>query len=158
MMPVRKPRLAASRAIPAPVTPPPMTRISRPWASDISSRARARVSGVRATVATVPPRRNITVCELPLRTAHTCAMILHKRAPGGEQKMRDVQQAYRAATMYYLQNQTMEVIGSTLGVSRSTVSRLLAAAREAGLVQVSVRPPEHRSEERRVGREWGIVA
>ncbi len=57
--------------------------------------------------------------------------------------MRDVQQAYRAATMYYLQNQTMEVIGSTLGVSRSTVSRLLTAARDGGLVQVSVRPPEH---------------
>src|SRR5690625_353374 len=70
-------------------------------------------------------------------------MILHKRARVGERKVRDVQQAYRAATMYYLQNQTMEVIGSTLGVSRSTVSRLLTAAREAGLVQVSVRPPEH---------------
>lgn len=57
--------------------------------------------------------------------------------------MPNVQQAYRAATMYYLQNQTMEVIGTTLGVSRSTVSRLLASARETGLVQVAVRPPEH---------------
>src|SRR5699024_12300939 len=99
-------------------------------------------SGVKATSATRPPRRNIPVCELPLRTAHTCAMILHKRASGGEQKMRDVQQAYRAATMYYLQNQTMEVIGSTLGVSRSTVSRLLTAAGDGGQVQESVRPPE----------------
>ncbi len=57
--------------------------------------------------------------------------------------MRDVQRAHRAATMYYLQNQTMEVIGSTLGVSRSTVSRLLATAREAGLVNITVRSPAH---------------
>lgn len=46
-----------------------------------------------------------------------------------------------AATMYYIQNQKMEVIGATLGVSRSTVSRLLATARDHGLVQVTVRPP-----------------
>lgn len=56
---------------------------------------------------------------------------------------RDVQEAHRAATMYYVQNQTMEVIGATLGVSRSTVSRLLTTAREAGLVQITVRSPVH---------------
>lgn len=57
--------------------------------------------------------------------------------------MRDLEQAYRAATMYYVQNQKMEVIGATLGVSRSTVSRLLGAARQAGIVQVNVTAPAH---------------
>nr|WP_246464987.1 sugar-binding domain-containing protein [Ruania alkalisoli] len=49
--------------------------------------------------------------------------------------------AYRAATMYYLQDQTMEVIAKTLGVSRSTVSRLIKSAREEGVVRISVRQP-----------------
>lgn len=57
--------------------------------------------------------------------------------------MRDLEQAYRAATMYYVQNQTMDVIGATLGVSRSTVSRLLSAARTTGIVQFHVTAPAH---------------
>ncbi len=40
--------------------------------------------------------------------------------------------------MYYLQGQTMENIAHYLGVSRSSVSRLLSYAREAGLVRISV--------------------
>ena len=40
--------------------------------------------------------------------------------------------------MYYLQGQTMETIARHLGVSRSSVSRLLAHARETGLVRISV--------------------
>ncbi len=55
--------------------------------------------------------------------------------------MEDVHYEYRAATMYYVQNQTMEAIGEALGVSRSTVSRLLSRARESGIVQITVRPP-----------------
>lgn len=47
-----------------------------------------------------------------------------------------------AATMYYLQDETMEGIARRLGVSRSTVSRLIKAARESGLVRIVVRP-EH---------------
>lgn len=47
---------------------------------------------------------------------------------------------YQAAQMYYLQNETMEAIASTLGVSRSTVSRLLKAAREDGVVRISLAP------------------
>ncbi len=54
--------------------------------------------------------------------------------------MRD-EDAYRAATMYYLQNQTMEVIGRTLDVSRSSVSRLIAHARETGMVRIAVEQP-----------------
>lgn len=40
--------------------------------------------------------------------------------------------------MYYLQGQTMETIARHLGVSRSSVSRLLAYARDTGLVRISV--------------------
>ncbi|MGO1571122.1 MAG: sugar-binding transcriptional regulator [Canibacter sp.] len=56
--------------------------------------------------------------------------------------MSDVHLAFEAATMYYLQNEKMEVIGKSLGVSRSTVSRLLSNAREQGIVDIKVRRPE----------------
>ncbi|HEX6886896.1 MAG TPA: sugar-binding domain-containing protein [Candidatus Nanopelagicales bacterium] len=45
-----------------------------------------------------------------------------------------------AATMYYLQDEQMDAIARRLGTSRSTVSRLLKAARTSGLVQITVRP------------------
>lgn len=45
---------------------------------------------------------------------------------------------YRAATLYYEREQTMEAIAHELGVSRSTVSRLLADARASGLVRISI--------------------
>ena len=41
-MPVRRPRLAASRAMPAPVTPPPTTRTSSPSSPLMAARARVR--------------------------------------------------------------------------------------------------------------------
>lgn len=44
----------------------------------------------------------------------------------------------RVAILYYLQQETMEGIAHQLGVSRSTVSRLLAQARESGLVRISI--------------------
>lgn len=44
-----------------------------------------------------------------------------------------------AARMYYLQDETMEGIARRLGVSRSTVSRLLKSARDLGLVRITVR-------------------
>lgn len=40
--------------------------------------------------------------------------------------------------MYYLQGQTMEEVARQLDVSRSSVSRLLAYARQTGLVRISV--------------------
>lgn len=46
--------------------------------------------------------------------------------------------AHEAASMYYLQGETMETIARHLGVSRSSVSRLLAYARETGLVRITV--------------------
>ncbi|WP_300080648.1 sugar-binding domain-containing protein [Propioniciclava sp.] len=48
------------------------------------------------------------------------------------------EQAYQAATQYYLQGETMQSIARGLDVSRSTVSRLLAEARESGLVRISI--------------------
>lgn len=44
--------------------------------------------------------------------------------------------------MYYDGDRTMEDIAVQLNVSRSTVSRLLRDAREAGLVRISLRPPD----------------
>lgn len=49
--------------------------------------------------------------------------------------------AQEAATLYYLRNEKMESIATQLGVSRSTVSRLLSYAREIGLVRISVTAP-----------------
>lgn len=45
---------------------------------------------------------------------------------------------YAAAERHYLRGETMESIAHTLGVSRSTVSRLLTQAREEGIVQISL--------------------
>lgn len=49
--------------------------------------------------------------------------------------------ALRAAQRYYLQDATMDAIAKELRVSRSTVSRLISYAREAGLVEIRVLPP-----------------
>jgi len=57
--------------------------------------------------------------------------------PGGQRS----EQALRAAQLYYLQHQTMETIARDLGVSRSSVSRLLAHARDTGIVDIRVRAP-----------------
>jgi deoxyribonucleoside regulator len=69
--------------------------------------------------------------------------------------------SYEAARMYYGESQTMEAIAGSLDVSRSTVSRMLRDAREAGLVQISLRPPgAHRVEEvrRRIAQLYGVHA
>lgn len=51
------------------------------------------------------------------------------------------QDAYEAASLYYLQGYTMDTIARRFGTSRSTVSRLLAHARSNGLVRVTLAPP-----------------
>lgn len=53
----------------------------------------------------------------------------------------EAQRAFEAASMYYAQGETMDVIARHLGVSRSTVSRLLARAREDGIVRIELRRP-----------------
>ncbi|QPL06685.1 MULTISPECIES: sugar-binding transcriptional regulator [Actinomyces] len=61
--------------------------------------------------------------------------------------------------MYYAQGETMEVIAHHLGVSRSTVSRLLARARDEGVVRIELREPGAAgSLERRFLDEYGVRA
>lgn len=48
---------------------------------------------------------------------------------------------YDAALRYHVQGETMGAIARALGTSRSSVSRLLAKARDEGLVRVTVAPP-----------------
>ncbi len=50
----------------------------------------------------------------------------------------DLQEMYRVAQLYYVHDETMDSIAKRLGVSRSTVSRLLKQAREAGIVRISL--------------------
>ena len=66
--------------------------------------------------------------------------------------------AYEAALLYFVEQQTMEAISRKLGVSRSTVSRLLAAAREDGLVRITLHAPEepHESLASRLGALFGV--
>ncbi len=51
-----------------------------------------------------------------------------------------VRAAITAATRYHLDNYSMAAIATELGVSRSTVSRLLSYAKTEGLVTVTVQP------------------
>ena len=76
-------------------------------------------------------------------------------ARGGEGLVR----AYEAASMYYVQGETMEVIARHLGVSRSTVSRLLARARAQGVVRISlVQPGGAGSLEGHLAQVFGVRA
>ncbi len=53
---------------------------------------------------------------------------------------------YTAAHAYYVEGETMETIARDMGVSRSTVSRMLSRARENGVVRISlVEPPASQS-------------
>nr|WP_172119553.1 sugar-binding domain-containing protein [Actinomyces faecalis] len=59
--------------------------------------------------------------------------------------------------MYYAQGETMEVIARHLGVSRSTVSRLLSRARSQGIVRIEVvQPGGAGSLERALHDELGV--
>ena len=55
-----------------------------------------------------------------------------------------VRAALTAAQMYYLQNLTMDAIARELKTSRSSVSRLLAHARDTGLVNIQINSPLER--------------
>jgi DNA-binding transcriptional regulator LsrR (DeoR family) len=66
----------------------------------------------------------------------------------------------RAATMYYDQGATMEMIARRLGVSRSSVSRLLKRARETGLVEITIHLPgsESAGVARRLAARFGVAS
>jgi DNA-binding transcriptional regulator LsrR (DeoR family) len=62
-------------------------------------------------------------------------------APEGTRTRFPADIVYQAARMYYLEDATQVEIASRLGVSRPTVSRLVAEARKAGLVRIEVVDP-----------------
>ena len=66
--------------------------------------------------------------------------------------------ARAAALAYYVQGQTMEAIRRRMGVSRSTVSRLLSYARKRGIVTISVQTSNtpHTRLERQLQDRFGI--
>lgn len=66
--------------------------------------------------------------------------------------------AIKVARMYYYQNITTERIARELGVSRSTISRLLTYAKEGGLVEVRIHDPREHPQrlERSIQRRFGI--
>jgi DNA-binding transcriptional regulator LsrR (DeoR family) len=68
--------------------------------------------------------------------------------------------ALRAAQMYYMQDLTMEAIARDLAMSRSSVSRLLAYARETGLVEITVSSPLAHGAglERKILERFGVTA
>lgn len=60
----------------------------------------------------------------------------------------DMRRVYEVARLYYTEHATQAEIARHLAVSRPTVSRLLAEAREKGVVRISVHhPSEHETEE-----------
>ena len=69
------------------------------------------------------------------------------------------QRVFEAASMYYVQAETMEVIARHLRCSRSTASRLLARARRKGIVRIElVHPGEAGGPEARFEAEFGVRA
>lgn len=58
---------------------------------------------------------------------------------------RETDVLYDVAVMHYIEGQTMEAIARMMGVSRSTISRLLKEARERGYVRISVQPVDEES-------------
>lgn len=55
--------------------------------------------------------------------------------------MADDEQLYAAARLYYEHRRSQQEVAEALGVSRSTVSRLLTEARQRGIVRIQVIPP-----------------
>ena len=80
-------------------------------------------------------------------------------APVPERVSAEDRRVFEAASMYYAQAETMEVIARHLGCSRSTVSRLLARARREGVVRIELsRPGGTGGLEARFGTEFGVRA
>ena len=52
-----------------------------------------------------------------------------------------IDKAIKVARLYYYQNMTSEAIAQEMGVSRSTVSRLLTFAKKEGLVHIRITTP-----------------
>lgn len=77
-----------------------------------------------------------------------------------ERKSVKMRQALTAAQLYYQQDLTMLSIAKELGISRSSVSRLLTFAKRSGLVEIKIHSPqEMRSKiEHHFAERFGVVA
>ncbi len=74
-------------------------------------------------------------------------------------KKDEVVLSYRCADLYYRQDISQLEIAHTLGISRPKVSRLLALARELGIVTISLKPPELFNQtdlEKRLAEKYGL--
>ncbi|KJL36508.1 MULTISPECIES: sugar-binding transcriptional regulator [Microbacterium] len=67
--------------------------------------------------------------------------------------------ALRAAQLYYLQDRNMDAIANEMKISRSSISRLLAYARESGLVEITVHSPQEAASHltQRLGERYGVT-
>lgn len=59
---------------------------------------------------------------------------------------RDQSVLVKAATLYYLEGKSQAEVAAEIGVSRSNVSRVLAAARDQGIVDIRINDPFGRAE------------
>ncbi|GAA1729825.1 sugar-binding transcriptional regulator [Microbacterium paludicola] len=84
--------------------------------------------------------------------------IARERRPSRGRRRGRSGDALAAAQMYYMQDRTMEAIASDLGVSRSSVSRLLAYARDTGIVDIRITPVAGGSALERQIRDRYLVA
>lgn len=68
--------------------------------------------------------------------------------------------AVRAAHLYYARNETMDAIAAELGMSRSSISRLLDLARDVGLVEIRLRSLDELTarEQRTIDRRFDVTS
>lgn len=74
--------------------------------------------------------------------------------------MHEDAELYEAAELYYVQRATMDAVADRFRVSRSTVSRMLQAARDRGIVRVSLSEPVNPGSEvsRTLQKAFGVTA
>lgn len=68
-------------------------------------------------------------------------MVANEDAPPAVRRFSD-EMMFAAASAYYVQEQNQGQVADALGVSRPTVSRLLAEARRCGIIEIRVRRPD----------------
>ncbi|MDI2099468.1 sugar-binding transcriptional regulator [Ruicaihuangia caeni] len=74
--------------------------------------------------------------------------------------MESTHELHRAAHLYYVQELTMDAIARDLNTSRSTVSRMLARARQLGIVKIEVELPSDQNPHvlNTIARRFGVTA
>ena len=76
------------------------------------------------------------------RTAQRRPRTLGFRSRSMESNTQDRKLLYKVAKAYYEDNLTQQQIAGRFGISRVKVSRVLSRARDIGIVQISINPPE----------------